>query len=199
MPTIRITPPAAEPISLTDARAQCRIAADDTAEDALLGVYIQAAREAAEQELCRSLIDTTWEDQHDGWPEGSAGPIELGHALAASITSVTYTTPAGASVVLDSSAYVLRLSDQRAWLMPATGTAWPDVLQGPAAQPTVRVRYVSGYGSTAAAVPAGIRQWLLLTVGTLYAQRESVDATGRVAALPARFVDRLLDAERIYG
>ena len=49
MPTIRIIPPASEPVALADARAQCRIAADDTAEDALLGVYIQAAREAAEQ------------------------------------------------------------------------------------------------------------------------------------------------------
>lgn len=197
MPTIRITPPAAEPITLVDARTQCRIAADDTFEDALLGVYIQAAREAAEQELLRSLIDTTWEDQLDGWGSTSGG-ITLGHALASSIVSVLYIDPAGVEMALTAPDYQLQRGAQSVTLLPAAGTTWPAVLQGDNVIGTVRVRYVCGYGTTPAAVPAGVRQWLLMTVGTLYAQRESVDATGRVAALPSRFVDSLLDGERIY-
>ena len=198
MPTIRITPPAAEPVTLAEARSQCRIAADDTSEDALLGVYIQAAREAAEHQLGRSIINTTWEQSLDGFPSDS-GAIELEQALAAGITSVVYTNTAGSPVTMDTSGYQLQVAGQSASLLPAAGTSWPSTLTGDNVINTVRIRYVCGYGASAAAAPAGIRQWLLLTVGALYANREAVDSTGRVAALPERFVDRLLDAERVYG
>ena len=196
MPTIRITAPAAEPITLAEARTQCRIAADDTSEDSLLGIYIQAAREGAEQILGRSLINGTWEQRLDCFP---ASVIVLDRALATSITSVVYTNQAGQSITLDPSAYQLQLSSQSAWLVPAVGTSWPATLSGANVINTVRITYVCGYGATGAAVPAAVRQWLLMTIGTLYAQRETVDASGRVAALPARLVDSLLDAERIYA
>ena len=197
MPTIRITPPADEPVTLAEARAQCRIDADDTSEDALLGVYIQAAREAAEQTLCRSIINSTWEQQLEAFP--ADGGIRLQQALATSITSVIYLNTAGSPITMSSATYQLQQSTQEAWLLPAVGTSWPATLSASNLVAAVRVRYVCGYGDTPATVPAAIRQWLLMTVGTLYAQRESVDAGGRVRELPSRFVDRLLDAERIYG
>lgn len=188
-----ITPPAAEPISLAEARAQCRIAADDTAEDSLLAVYIQAARETAEHELGRALISQTWELTLDAFP---AGEIKLGKPRVSAITSVQYIDAAGALQTMPSSDYVLDAATEPGWLLPADGITWPDTDDVVNA---VVVRFVAGYGATSASVPAGVRQWLLLTVGALYAQREAIDATGRVAALPSRFVDRLLDPERVYG
>ena len=48
-----ITPAAAEPITLAEARAQCRI--DGTDEDALLTIAIAAARSRAEHETGRRV------------------------------------------------------------------------------------------------------------------------------------------------
>ena len=193
MSLTRISGPAVEPISLADARLQCRLAVDDTAEDTLLSLCIQAAREAAEHQLGRALISQTWEQTHDGFP---AGAIALQRSLASSITSIECVNTAGATVTLDGSAYTLQVSQQGAEVQPAAGGSWPAVTPGLGA---VRVRYVVGYGAAAADVPAAVRQWLLVTVAAFYAQREAFDATGRASALPERFVDRLLDAERIYA
>lgn len=188
-----ITAPTVEPITLAEARTQCRIAADDTSEDALLAIYIQAARETAEHMLGRALIDQTWEQTLDEFP---AGEVKLMKAKARSVVSVQYIDTAGTLQGMSPSAYTLDATQDTGWLLPADGTDWPstdDVVNA------VRIRYVAGYGATAANVPAGVRNWLLLTVAAHYAQREAIDATGRVAALPERFVDRLLDAERVYG
>lgn len=193
MPLTRISGPTVEPISLAEARLQCRLAADDTAEDTLLSLCIQAAREAAEHQLGRALVAQTWEQTHEAFPLGA---IALERAIASSITSIQYVDAAGALVTLSSSAYTLQVDQQSAQVLLAAGSSWPAVTAGPGA---VRVRYVVGYGSDATAVPAAVRQWLLVTVAAFYAQREAFDATGRAAALPERFVDRLLDAERVYG
>ena len=195
MATTLITPPDQEPISLAEARAQCRISADDTSEDTLLAIYIAAARETAEHELGRKLIDQTWEQTLDAFPCGDLG-VKLAPAQARSIVSVQYNDPTLALQTMDSEAYLLDSTVTPGWLLPTNGTTWPATAD---AVNSVRIRLIAGYGPTSASVPANVRNWLLLTIGALYAQREAVDATGRVGALPARFVDRLLDSERIYG
>lgn len=188
-----ITPPTVEPISLEEARMQCRITAGDTTEDAVLGVYIQAARETAEHELGRALLQQTWELTLDAFP---AGEISLVRGRALAITSVKYLDPAGALQTLDSSAYTLDAATLPGWVLPAVGTSWPATASVVNA---VRIRYTAGYGTAAASVPAAVRQWLLVTVAAMYDQREALDASGRVAVLPGRFVDRLLDAERVWA
>jgi hypothetical protein len=69
----------------------------------------------------------------------------------------------------------------------------------PAALPqigSVKVEFVAGYGEDAA-VPQGIKIWMLLRLGALYENREEVSAMrqGKIEALP--YVDRLLDAYRV--
>ena len=188
-----ITAPLVEPISLAEARAQCRVDAADTSEDALIGLYIQAARQAAEHEAGRVFVAQTWEQTLDAFP---AGEIQLGKAQALAIVSVKYLDTAGALQTLDPAAYALDAATSPGWLLPADGYAWPDTY---AVISAVRVQFTAGYGATAASVPANIRMWMLATVGTMYAQRESVDLAGRVAVIPGRFIDRLLDSERVYG
>lgn len=48
-------------------------------------------------------------------------------------------------------------------------------------------------------VPAGIKQWMLLTIGTLYANRESVITGISVSQFPRSLADGLLDPWRIYA
>lgn len=190
MSLVIITPPATEPITLTEAKAQCRI--DGTAEDALMTIYIQAAREQCERLIGRKLITQTVEQRLDAFPDGE---IQLEAVPVVSITSVKYDdgdgveqTLAGSAYALDSAAY------PGGWLQPAVDTEWPLTIDY---TNCVRIRYVAGFGA-ASDVPAPIKAWLLVTVAAMYEQRAAVDASGRASALPERFADRLLDAWKVW-
>lgn len=190
MSLVTITSPATEPISLEMARLQCKCGAD---EDALLSLYIQSAREWAEDYLNRALITQTIELRLDAFP---AGDIKLLKANAQSIVSITYTDATGADQVLPGTAYVLDAEASHAgWVLPADGTSWPATA---GVINAVRVRYLAGYGSEAAAVPANIRLWMLAMVVLQYEQRSPVVVGATVAGLPDRYTDRLLDFYRVY-
>lgn len=182
-----IIAPSEEPVSLADAKAHCR--ADGTADDTLITALIVAAREQAEHETGRALCTQTWELVLDAFPEAFA----LRKAPVQSVSSVKYLDIAGGEQTLDPADTLLDKDSEPGYLTPAYGKTWPETYAVPNA---VRVRYVCGYGA-AAAVPQSIKNWMLLAVGTMYAQRETM-VSGQVAALPDRFWHRLLDAHRIY-
>ena len=52
---------------------------------------------------------------------------------------------------------------------------------------------------SAAAVPASVKNWMLLAIATAYEHRAELLAGVTVSALVGRFVDRLLDRERVYA
>lgn len=60
------TAPAAEPITLATVKAHLRV--DTQADDALLGIYLQAAREAVEAASGRSLVNKLYRQSHDHFP-----------------------------------------------------------------------------------------------------------------------------------
>ncbi|NDA93971.1 MAG: hypothetical protein EBX90_11955, partial [Betaproteobacteria bacterium] len=62
-------PPATEPLSLEEVKEHLRI--DSSAEDALLQMYIEAARKVCEHNTARALITQTWETTFDRFP----GPV----------------------------------------------------------------------------------------------------------------------------
>lgn len=183
-----ITAPAAEPILLATAKAHLRV--DHSSDDALITSLITAARLAAEDRLGRRLINQTWELVIDAFPSAE---IKVGVLPVVSITSVKYIDAAGAEITLASDQYTLDADTLPGWLLPAYGVDWPatrDVANA------VRVRFVCGYGADGTAVPQPIIQWMLLTIGTLYAHREAVVA-GQMAEVPRTFVDGLLDPYRL--
>lgn len=190
MTTKLITGPAVEPISLAEAKAHLRV--DSDAEDALIGLLIASARQAAEHETGRALITQTWELVLDAFPSAE---IEIPAAGVASIASVKYLDGAGDEQTVSASAYVLDAESVPAYVLPASGYEWPGTADSANA---VRVRYVAGFGAAAADVPASIRHWMLLHIGTAYAQRESVAAGVPVAELPGRYHAALLDPYRVY-
>lgn len=192
MPTI-IIPPAVEPITLAQARAQCRVDADVTDEDDLLQLCIEDATEACEGLLRRPLIERTVERVLDLFP---AQEIELAYGPVRSIVSVRYIDAAGVQQTLAPAAYVLDTADGVDWLLPAVGTSWPETDGNVSG---VRIQYVAGYGPTGASIPRPVRRWLLLTVNHFFENRGVMDATGKVRELPSRFVDRLLDPYINYG
>lgn len=188
MPTLVITAPAAEPISLTEAKLQCRV--DHSDDDALLGILIKAAREQAENELGRALITQTRELVQDEF----TSPCVLRGAPVQAITSVKYLDTAGVEQTMNPADTLLDKDSSPGYLHLAYGKEWPSTYAVPNA---VRVRFTCGYGATGANVPESIRHWMLIAIATWYAHRENIQA-GQVIALPDRFWHRLLDPYRIY-
>lgn len=66
MPAILIEPPAAEPLSLNEAKTYLRV--DHSGEDALIQSLIGAARIEVEARTRRALVTQSWRIVLDGWP-----------------------------------------------------------------------------------------------------------------------------------
>lgn len=164
-----ITPPANEPVTLAEAKLHLRV--DHTDEDALITALITAAREAAEHRTGRALITQTIRQTCD-----VADPLDMRRWPVQSITSVTVD-----DVLIDSADYEAIVGDQ-AQIEGLSGTE-------------AVIVYNAGYGATGASVPAGIRQWMLLQIGAMYANREAAGGV-QVHSLP--FVDGLLDPFRTW-
>ena len=194
-----VTPPSVEPISVAELKLQVKTSS--SAEDTLLAIYIAAARQAAEGELGRALIDQTWRlklDQFGGVDaQGCAiTEIRIPKPSVRSITSVTYIDADGVEQTLAADQYVLDSLVSPGWLYPADGVEWPETDD---ALNAVTITFVAGYGATAASVPAPIRAWILLTAAFLYGNREAMSADGRITELPGRFLSGLLDPFRVFG
>lgn len=197
MPTIRTVAPTYEPVSLTLAKLHCRV--DHSADDDLFtGYLIPGAREHAEQELRRSIMAQTWRKTMDCFEEDA---ILLPWPNLLSVTSVQYRDADGNWQTLDSSAYIVDTDSTPGRVLRPVGTMWP--ITHPE-RGSVKVTYVAGYASgneaaQQAAVPASVKNWLLMRIGTAYEHRQEILAGVSVSALPNRFVDGLLDRERVYA
>jgi uncharacterized phiE125 gp8 family phage protein len=188
-----ITDATVEPVTLAEARLWCRIDPDNTAEDAMLQMLITSARQRAEHLTGASFIAQTWERVIDAFPEVE---IELGNPPVISITSIKYIDEAGTEQTLNPLAYVLDKDNHPGWALPAEGYEWPTTLDTANA---VRVRFVAGFGTTAADVAAPLKQWLQMQVATGYKMREQFVTGVSLTELPSSYVDRLLDRYRNWG
>lgn len=180
-----ITAPAAEPLSLARVKEHLRIDSND--DDLLLSNLIIVARQEAEKITRRALVTQTWELVLDTFPAVICVPLPC----LQSVTSIKYIDQDGTERTLDPSAYQVDIDTEPARIVPAYGLTWPGCRNQVNA---VRVRYVAGYGA-ADAVPAAIKQWMMVRIGTLYENRESVNVGGTVTEIS--FADGLLDEYRV--
>ncbi len=184
-----ITGPASEPVTLAEAKLQRRV--EHALDDAWFSMAIEAARRIAEHKTGRVLIAQTWELVADGFPTGW---LALGKAPLASITSIEYFDGDGTTQTLDPGLYVI--ADAAAGqIRPIEGESWPTTYSRDDA---VTIRFVAGYAD-AAAVPANVREWILVHIATAHKHREAFASGVSISDLPNRFVDGLLDAEKDYS
>jgi len=206
-----ITAPSVEPVTLAEAKLHCRV--DTTDEDASFTRWIQGAREQAEHLLERSLLPQTWEKTQDAFtycnPDGiaqylpnpgasvpfQATRIDLPRPPVIAVTWVKYLDSAtGAQQTMNSADYVVDIDNEPGGITLAPGKSWPGTWPVPNA---VRIRYTAGYAD-AASVPANIKNFILLLVGTLFRFRElDIDAAQAVQRSP--HLVGLLDRERIWS
>jgi uncharacterized phiE125 gp8 family phage protein len=184
-----LTPPAEEPVSLSEAKEHLRV--DISSEDSLIQRLIVDAREWTERYTRRRLVTQTLRMTLDDFPRLQSEhdyAVKLPGGRVQSITQVRYLGTDGTLTTLNSSLYVLlgRDQDRVARIVPSYDTSWPATRDFPEA---VQVDYVCGYGA-ASAVPASIRQAMLLHVGWHFENREP----GSFGAMPAGSFDQFRGA-----
>lgn len=189
-----ISPPAAEPVTLALAKQHCQVSITD--DDALMTMYISAARQYCERYLDRSIFNQTWQLTLDQFPTYAMGgtylrrgnsnnsplwtmyfegvTIRLPKPSLVSVTSITYLDQYNQAQTLSPSTYYVDLSSEPARITPAAGTAWPYLnLYVPG---SIAITYVAGSfgdGVEMNTCPQTIAMAILLLVGHWYANRES--------------------------
>lgn len=182
----RTIEPALEPVTVDEAKMHLRV--DEANEDDYIETLITASRQWCEDYTRRSFINTTWTMKQDRFP---CGAIELTWPRVQSITSVAYADSSGEAQVISPSGYTLDQSEP-ARLLPAMNTYWPTT-RGDVND--VTVTFISGYGSTAVSVPAGIKHAIKLMVSHFYENREPVNIGNIVNEIPLT-VQSLLNFHR---
>ncbi len=163
----RTTAPAAEPITLAEAKAHCRV--DTSTDDALITGYITTSREWVEDYIDRALIaqrlvmtlDTVPEEIELPRPPMSA----TGTATAVSVTFVT--GEAGGTAVLATTDYRVDRDSTPGIIRTTYAGSWPSHLID---KNSVTVSWWAGYGS-AADVPQRAKSAMLMCVHELYEKR----------------------------
>ena len=202
-PTLGLTPyrslyqavaPVVEPVSLIEARAQCRIDTND--EDLLLQTYITTARQYCEDILDISTITQTWEARYDTFPLWEI-VLPRPPMQPANVT-VTYRNEAGQMNTITSDAGQFQVDHYvtPGRIYPLYNGVWPAVRGD---ENSVVVRWTAGYGSSGQAVPPVLRSAILLLVAHWYEMRQPVVAGySQVLPVPKTF-DTLLAASGWAG
>jgi len=187
--------PAAPVASLEEAQVQTR--SDNAQETALLTGLVATATSMAEAYCRRRFVTQRWRQTFDRFPSSTSPGLGRGvfqrasfgrvttarrrdeialllaHPPLVSVESVTYVDVDGAVQTMAPADYVVRPAEEPGEIVLAYGESWPVTRDVPDA---VTVDFTCGYGD-ADAVPAPIKSAVLLIVGTLYANRETVAPT----------------------
>lgn len=150
-----ITPPSIEPVTIEDVKLHTRISHD--VEDQLLGMWINSAREQAEDYMRRAFVSRVYELSFDYFPKL---PLSLPMSPVSAVASVTYIDYENTSTVMDLSNLIIDLDSDPARIAHAYGLTWPSVTLRPIN--SVKIRYTAGYGATAESIPAKIIDTILL-------------------------------------
>lgn len=142
-----VSGPILEPITLAQAKAQCRVDASFTDDDALFAIYISAARQLAEKITRRAFFNQIWQRALDNFPLAASfdytpSPsdkwnwpvyggmwnrltIDLPLGRAQRVTAITYQDVNGDTVTLDSTQFYADLTSEPCRITPANGFVWP--------------------------------------------------------------------------
>lgn len=188
---VLIVPPADTPVSLADAKANCRVDADNTDEDGLISSLISAATSMLDGYsgiLGRCLVTQTWQVTADSFSRCIRLPFP------ASDVAIEVRDSSGGSDPVSASDYSLLLDERGSYIRFNDDYSYPTDLAEVAA---VSIEVEAGYGDPAD-VPAAIRQAILLLVAHWFANREAVNV-GNITSAPPFAVDALITPFRRIG
>lgn len=173
--------PSSEPISLVQAKTQCRVDGSDSDVD--LSGLIAAARSHLEAYCGTPFVARTVAVKCDTFADFAAFPV----APLSSVSSVEYFDSAGVEQVLDSAIYEARGDGLTASVALITGKSWPSIQTGSRITVTAAVGYDD--------VPDAVKHAMLLLISHWFDNRS---ASGSSSEIP-HGVDALLSNFRRYG
>lgn len=178
-----VTPPSVTPaecIGLISLKQHLRVADELTDEDELITAYCAAAWDYAGRVTWRQYLTATLRLTLPGW----LCPIPIPRPPTASVASIEYYDENNDLQTWDAANYRVDLDSDTAEIWPVDDVGFPTIYSR---HDAVRVNYVAGYGTTAAAMPAVFLHAVRLLVAMYYETREP-------AATETTAVDALLDA-----
>lgn len=182
MAVTRLEGPAAEPVSVNEARAYLRI--EGTEDDAGLAGFLKVARELCEAFTGQVLVATRFsevkpfEATHDSRVPWSAGRcMRLSKAPLRQIMSATLIGRDGARTALGPQDFDIAENARGQTLLRMTFL--------PPAGASLEVDYWAGMGGDWNGVPEALRQGILRLAAHLYAHRDRPDDTGPPLAVAA--------------
>lgn len=181
------TQPVVEPVSLAEAKAQCRV--DTDGEDSLIQSYITMAREYVEGTLDIACITQTLEARYDTFPLWEI--ILPRPPMAPGSVIVSYRDEGGVNRTLssDSGAFQIDHYATPGRIYPLYQGVWPAVRGD---ENSVAVRWQAGYGASGASCPASIRGAVLLLVAHWFEVRQPVViGYSQAAPVPSTFATLL--------
>ncbi|MFI5410151.1 phage head-tail connector protein [Kaistia sp. UC242_56] len=149
-----IAAPAEEPVTVSEARAQCGVIGED--RDSELVRAIQSARVFIEHYCGIRLVSQTIEVACDLF--GDLG--SLPEAPLQAVVSIAYVDSAGIDQILPSDVFEPRLDGLSPTIVRRFGKSWPAIQAGS----RIKMTATAGYG-LASAVPAPIASAILLHLG----------------------------------
>lgn len=164
--------PAAEPVSLAEAKAHCRC--DGSDEDVLITALIATARAYAESATSRAMVTQTLRSTFSRWHD----MMDLKAPLR-KVTAVTYLDSSGALQTLPSTDYVFDLAELPGCITKAYAATWPSIYEHPAA---AAIDFIAGYATP---FTADATANTLTAKGHPFANGEAVRLSNTGGALPA--------------
>jgi uncharacterized phiE125 gp8 family phage protein len=176
MPSVLLTGPAIEPVSLAEAKEYLRVAHDD--DDAVIEMVIAAARDYVEAATRRALIVQTWRHSRDAWPADGrivVLPVPLLEVIAARVYAED-----GTVQEVDPDAFVFDTISSPGvisfppWSMPPPGRP----------RAGIELDFDAGYGAMPDDVPPPLKLAIRLLVAHWYENRAVITSGGEVAVTP---------------
>lgn len=177
------TQPGSEPVTLEEAKAHLKV--DGSDEDVYITSLITVARSLCETYAGLSFVTQTRRVELDGF---CGRDVILPYGPVTGITSFVYSDPEGIEQSIDNTTY--RLDMQSGLSKVRVTESWPYTNR---TLNNVVIEYTAGY----AEVPAVIKHAILMTLATLYENRQD-EITGSVANVLHWSSEKLLDTVKVY-
>lgn len=189
---VLVTPPAVPPISVTEAKAHCRV--DHDLDDGRLAIAIAAATAHLDGYtgiLGRALVEQSWRQDFPFWPASRA--LRLPLAPVSQIVELSYRDAAGEEQFVPSTSYRLVAGASDPYVLLPVDFALPALDCAPDA---ISVTFKAGYDADPEKVPGPIRAALLLLIGDMYRFPETAALANANAVPMTPTVDRLISPYR---